>query len=215
MSHIQAVIFDLDGVICDTAHFHFIAWKRLADHLGIAFSETDNEQMKGVDRLNSLEMILKLGGQQRSAAEKQALCDRKNADYQTLIAEMSPADVFPGVQDILATLKVRDISVGVASASKNAPAILQRLGLDRAFAYVADSSLIKNNKPDPEIFLTVAAALEVAPAHCVGIEDAAAGVTAIKAAGMRAIGIGDAEVLHQADMIFPTTDKIDLIRMLS
>lgn len=209
-----AFIFDLDGVICDTARFHFTAWKRLADHLGIPFTEQDNERMKGVDRLGSLEMILALGGKPRSAAEKQQLCDQKNADYQTLIADMSPRDVFPGVHDILAQLKRRDIRLGVASASRNAGFILDRLELTAAFDYVADSNLIKNNKPDPEIFLTVAEALATPPARCVGIEDAAAGVAAIKSAGMYAVGIGAADVLHQADIIFPDVQALDLTRVL-
>lgn len=211
----KAFIFDLDGVICDTAHSHFLAWRQLAHHLKIDFTRKDNEKMKGVDRLNSLEMILKLGGQQRSMTDKQMLCDRKNAHYQSLIAEMSPADVFPGLHDILTHLKRNNIRIGVASASKNASTILRRLQLHTEFQYVADSNLIKNNKPDPEIFLTVAQALGVAPDQCVGIEDAAAGVAAIKSAGMFAIGIGDPAVLHQADVTFPTTGEIDLSQILS
>lgn len=209
-----AFIFDLDGVITDTADFHFRAWKTLANRLDIAFDQRDNERLKGVDRMASLEMILNMAGRDYSLKEKERLCVRKNADYQTLISEMSPKDVFPGVLEILARLRKKNIRLGLASASKNAGYVLDRLGLTNKFDYVADSNLIRNNKPDPEIFLAVACALNIPPAECVGIEDAVAGITAIKSAGMFAVGIGDANILTQADIIFPDIAHLNLDKIL-
>jgi len=210
----KAFIFDLDGVITDTADFHFRAWQKLASSLDIPFDKEDNERLKGVSRMASLDIILKIGGQDYSLEEKDGLCEQKNTDYQILISKMSPKDVLPGVVDIMARLKQENILLGVASASKNAQFVLTRLGLENEFDYVADSNLILNNKPDPEIFLTVAKALKVAPIDCVGIEDAVAGITAIKAAQMFAVGIGDSNVLTQADIIFPNVANLQLDKIL-
>ncbi|NOZ43244.1 MAG: beta-phosphoglucomutase [Alphaproteobacteria bacterium] len=206
---VKAVIFDLDGVITDTAVFHFQAWKSLALWLDIPFDQQDNEQMKGIERMASLEMILARGERDYSDQEKKYLCDQKNAEYQTLIAAMSPENMFPGVGALLEQLRRGNIRIGVASASKNAGFVLDRLGLTAKFDYIADARLIRRPKPDPEIFLTVARELDVAPEDCVGIEDAVAGIASIKAAGMYAIGIGDRNILTRADVVFSEVAKID------
>jgi beta-phosphoglucomutase len=215
---IQAFVFDLDGVLTDTAEYHFLAWQQLATQLGIDFSREDNELLKGVDRMGSLELILKLGKVQLSQDEKLKLAAQKNTDYLKLVESMSPADLFPGVLPLFSSLKAAGIKTALASASKNAALVLQKLGIPDLFDYVADSNFIQNGKPDPEIFLTCAKALGVAPERCIGVEDAPAGVTAIKAAGMYALGIGEARALAQADLVIPAVSAIDqplLTRLLT
>lgn len=206
---IQAFIFDLDGVLTDTAEYHFLAWKQLATQLGIEFSRADNELLKGVDRMGSLELILQLGQKQLSQDEKLTLAEQKNAEYLKLVQTMSPADLFPGVLPLFSSLKAAGVKTALASASKNAALVLQKLCIPDLFDYVADSNLIKNGKPDPEIFLTCAQALGVAPERCIGVEDAPAGVTAIKAAGMHALGIGEPHALTQADLVIPAVSALN------
>lgn len=203
MSRYRAVIFDLDGVITDTARYHYLAWKQLADSLGIAFDEHFNEKLKGVDRMGSLELILANGGRQCSADEKRALADRKNLQYQELIATMTPADLLPGALDALEQVRARGQRTGLASVSRNAFTVLEKLGIRDRFDTVVDAALVANSKPHPEIFLTAAQQLGVAPADCLGVEDAVAGIASIKGAGMRALGIGDPAVLVDADMVIP------------
>lgn len=206
---IQAFIFDLDGVLTDTAEYHFLAWQQLATQLGIEFSRADNELLKGVDRMGSLELILQLGQKQLSQDQKLMLAEQKNAEYLKLVETMSPADLFPGVLPLFSSLKAAGVKTALASASKNAALVLQKLCIPDLFDYVADSNLIKNGKPDPEIFLTCAQALGVAPERCIGVEDAPAGVTAIKAAGMYALGIGEEHALTQADLVIPAISVLD------
>ncbi|MFQ5534944.1 MAG: beta-phosphoglucomutase [Sphingomonadales bacterium] len=206
---VRACIFDLDGVIADTSRHHFLAWGTLAESLGIPFDERDNDALKGVSRLRSLELILEKSDRSYSPAERDAFADRKNAEYRRRIAGISPADVLPGVHDALAWLRARGTLTGLASASKNAAFVIERLGLENMFDYVADANLISNGKPAPDIFLDVARALKTDPANCIAVEDAAAGVQAIKAAGMFAIGVGDPAILHQADVVWPGLDHAD------
>lgn len=206
---IQAFIFDLDGVLTDTAEYHFLAWKQLATQIGIEFSRADNELLKGVDRMGSLELILQLGQKQLSLDDKLMLAEQKNTEYLKLVETMSPADLFPGVLPLFSSLKAAGVKTALASASKNAALVLQKLCIPDLFDYVADSNRIKNGKPDPEIFLTCAQALGVAPERCIGVEDAPAGVTAIKAAGMYALGIGEAHALTQADLVIPAVSALD------
>lgn len=206
---IQAFIFDLDGVLTDTAEYHFLAWQQLATQLGIEFSRADNELLKGVDRMGSLELILQLGQKQLSQDQKLMLAEQKNAEYLKLVETMSPADLFPGVLPLFSSLKAAGVKTALASASKNAALVLQKLCIPDLFDYVADSNLIKDGKPDPEIFLTCAQALGVAPERCIGVEDAPAGVTAIKAAGMYALGIGEEHALTQADLVIPAISVLD------
>ena len=210
----RAAIFDLDGVLVDSARLHFVAWKRIADELGIAFDEHDNEALKGVDRMGSLEHILALGRVSLDLAAKEQLAARKNGYYLDALATMSDADVLPGATALLAGARSAGLSLGIASASRNATMVLERAGLLGSIDFVADAAKVALSKPAPDIFLACAAGLGVAPAECVGFEDAAAGVTAIKAADMVAIGIGDDAILAEADLVFASTAAVDLDRVL-
>lgn len=210
MSRFKAVIFDLDGVITDTAHYHYLAWKRLAESEGVQFDEAFNEQLKGIDRMGSLNLILAGASRAYSGEEKLALADNKNRHYQELIATMSAADLLPGAVDALAAVRAAGLRIGLASVSKNAFTVLERLGIRERFDYVVDAARIANSKPHPEIFLTAARELGVAPADCLGVEDAVAGVASIKSAGMWALGIGSPDVLTQADRVIPALDRFKL-----
>lgn len=211
----QAVIFDLDGVITDTARYHFIAWQRLARSQGVAFDEAFNETLKGIDRATSLDLILAQSNKTYSAAEKAALSDAKNDEYVQLVAQMSADDLLPGALQALDAVRAAGLKIGLASVSKNAFAVLARLGITDKFDYVVDAALITRGKPDPEIFLKAAAALGLAPADCLGVEDAVAGVRAIKDAGMFAVGIGAPDVLTQADDVIAGLEAFDLNRYMA
>ena len=197
----EAVIFDLDGVLTDTAKYHYLAWKKIADEQEIYFDLAINERLKGIDRLNSLEIILEKAHRVYSTAEKERLISVKNDYYRSLIQNMSPQDLLPGVLEALKQVKKAGLKVGLASVSKNAFFVIDRLEIGAYFDYMADASKIKKGKPDPEIFLNVAENLNVKSTNCIGVEDAAAGVKAIKAAGMYAIGIGDSQILREADEV--------------
>lgn len=211
----QALIFDLDGVLTDTAQTHYRAWKRMADEEGLPFDQLVNEQLKGVDRMNSLEIILRHAGKVLSAEHKLALAERKNGYYVEAIAQVTPKDLFAGVERVLEQARARGLKLGLASASRNAAALLERLGIADRFDYIADAARIARAKPAPDIFLDVAAALGVAPSLCIGLEDAAAGVVAIKTAGMAAVGIGDAATLARADACLPDIASFDLNAFVS
>ncbi|RJG11430.1 beta-phosphoglucomutase [Massilia cavernae] len=210
MSRFKAVIFDLDGVITDTAHYHYLAWKRLAESAGVHFDQEFNEQLKGVDRVGSLELILAGAARAFSAQEKLEMADAKNRHYQELISTMSAADLLPGAVDALAAVRAAGLRIGLASVSKNAFTVLEHLGIRDRFDYVVDAATVKQGKPHPEIFLTAAERLGVAPADCLGVEDAVAGVASIKAAGMYALGVGSPAVLTQADRVIPGLDQFRL-----
>ena len=206
----QALIFDLDGVLTDTAQTHYRAWKRMADEEGFPFDQHVNEQLKGVDRMSSLEIILRHAGVVLGTEQKLALAERKNGYYVEAIAEVTPKDLFAGVDRVLEQARARGLKLGVASASRNAAALLDRLGIADRFDYIANAAHIARAKPAPDIFLDVAAALGVPPSRCIGLEDAAAGVVSIKTAGMAAIGIGDATTLSRADACLPDIASFDL-----
>jgi len=210
IARFKAVIFDLDGVITDSARFHYLAWKRLADGIGAPFDEAFNEELKGVDRMGSLELILARAPRGFTQEEKLQLADAKNAHYRELVATMTPADLLPGALRALEQVRAAGLAIGLASVSKNAFTVLDRLGIRDRFDYVVDAATIARSKPDPEIFLRAANELGVAPGDCLGVEDAAAGVAAIKAAGMFAVGVGDAQVLRQADRVIPSLEHFDL-----
>ncbi|MBW8824703.1 MAG: beta-phosphoglucomutase [Xanthomonadales bacterium] len=210
----RAAIFDLDGVLVDSARLHFVAWKRIADELGIAFDEHDNEALKGVDRMGSLQHILTLGNVSLDLPAREELAARKNGYYLDALATMSDADILPGATALLAKARAAGLSLGVASASRNATMVLERAGLLSSIDFVADAAKVARSKPAPDIFLACAAGLGVAPTACVGFEDAAAGVTAIKAADMVAIGVGDGSILAEADLVFASTAAVDLDRVL-
>lgn len=210
----RAAIFDLDGVLVDSARAHFQAWKRVADELGIAFTEHENEALKGVDRMGSLDRILALGGVILDQGRRQAVADRKNGYYLDAVGMMGPADLLPGAERLVTDARAAGLRCAVASASRNAPLLLERVELLDRFDFVADPAAVGASKPAPDIFLACATALDVLPANCIGFEDAAAGIEAIRAAGMTAIGIGDAHILAAADLVYPSTAAVDLAALL-
>ena len=206
----KAVIFDLDGVITDTAHYHYLAWKRLADSVDAPFDAAFNEQLKGVDRMGSLELILARTPRTYTLDEKRRLADAKNGHYQELIATMTPDDLLPGALRALEDVRAAGLKIGLASVSRNAFTVLDRLGIRDRFDDVVDAATIANGKPHPEIFLTAAAHLGVEPRDCLGVEDAAAGVASIKDAGMVAVGVGSPDVLYRADRVIPSMEAFRL-----
>ena len=189
---LKAVVFDLDGVITDTAHLHFLAWRTVAQEIGISIDETFNEELKGISRMDSLQRILRYGGKEGAFNEQQrlALAAKKNDLYVRSLASLTQDSLLPGIREVLAGIRVANVKTGLASVSLNAPGILQALGIDHAFDFCADASRIARSKPDPEIFLAACAGLNVSPREAIGIEDAAAGIQAINAAGMLSVGIG-------------------------
>ena len=207
----RAVIFDLDGVLTDTAHLHFLAWRALAESLGLQFDETFNERLKGVDRMGSLALILAQDPVRRwNETERLALAARKNAHYQRLLGGLGPGDLLPGAAEALAACRAAGLRIALASVSHNAPTVLQRLGVTDRFDHVVDARTLHRSKPDPEIFLRAAAALGVPPAECIGVEDAQAGVDAIKAAGMYAVGVGSTGALQGADELMADLHAFEL-----
>ncbi|REA56948.1 beta-phosphoglucomutase [Dyadobacter luteus] len=203
MPEIKACLFDLDGVIVDTARFHYIAWKELANDLGFDLSEEQNEQLKGISRMESLEIILSLGGITLSEEDKLERAAKKNVRYLELCQQMTPDDTLPGVRAFLEELEKASIGIGLGSASKNAKVILERIDMLSYFETLVDGNRVTKGKPDPQVFNLGAADLQVNPADCVVFEDAVAGVQSAKAAGMFAVGIGDRAVLTEADIVVP------------
>lgn len=212
---LQAVIFDLDGVIVDTAHYHFVAWQRLAKELGISFTEKDNERLKGVSRMRSLEIILEIGGVTLSEEKKEELATKKNSWFVDYIEAIKPDEVFPGVPHMLQQLRKQNYKVALASSSKNAETVLRLLQISDLFDVMVDGTMITHSKPDPEIFLLAAKKLNIPPQHCVVFEDAEAGVEAALAAGMKCVGVGSTEQLGKADFIVAKTAEFDLVKISS
>lgn len=206
----DAIIFDLDGVITDTAEAHFQAWKRLCDEERIPFDRTINERLKGVERAQSLSLIAEAAGLRIEQPVFDAMLVRKNDYYRNSLAGFGPADLFPGVARLLAECRNARLKIGLASASRNAPDLIQRLGIAPCFDFVADAGAVARGKPHPDIFLETAKAMGVAPDRCIGIEDSIAGIRAIRAAGMVAIGVGDASILSEADLVVGTTGDVRL-----
>jgi beta-phosphoglucomutase len=207
---IKACIFDLDGVIVDTAHYHFLAWKRLAKELGIELSEQQNEKLKGVSRMQSLEIILTLGDISLSAHEKELLANKKNSWFVDYVERMAPEEIFPGVKQLIQDLRTAGIKTGLASSSKNAKTVIQLLHIQQAFDVVVDGNMIMHSKPHPEIFLLTASKLGVDPKDCLVFEDAVAGVEAAIAAGMKCVGIGSPLELNHADLILAKTGEFKM-----
>jgi len=214
---IEAVIFDLDGVITDTAEYHYLAWKQLGEELDIPFDREFNETLKGVSRTDSLERILTLGGKQDAFTEQEkvALATKKNDHYVTLIQHISEQDLLPGIIAFLDEIRATELKIGMASASKNALTVVEALGVRHYFDDIVDAATVARSKPHPEVFLRAAEALDVAPERCIGVEDAAAGITAIHAAGMYAVGVGPEATLHEADYRVDSTDLLSLEQILA
>ncbi len=205
----KAVIFDLDGVIVDTAKFHFLAWRKLANDLGFDFTEEQNEQLKGVSRVHSLQKILKWGGKELSEEEFQRQMDLKNENYLSYVNEMDASEILPGVPKILDYLIENNIPFALGSASKNARTILEKLNLIEKFDAIVDGTDVSKAKPNPEVFLIAAEKLGVKPENSIVFEDAVAGVQAANRANMTSIGIGDKTTLGEADYVFSDFTEID------
>src|SRR5476649_252505 len=198
MNTIKACIFDLDGVIVDTAVYHYKAWKRLANSLGFDFTEEDNEKLKGVSRVRSLEIILELGGIAKTEAEREELATLKNTWYVDMITHMTPAEILPGAKEFLETCRAAGLKTALGSASKNSMTILNKINLAGLFDAIIDGNHVSKAKPNPEVFLKGAEAVNVIPAECVVFEDAIAGVEAAINGGMKVVGIGSPQVLTRA-----------------
>ncbi|MDR0263106.1 MAG: beta-phosphoglucomutase [Sphingobacterium sp.] len=198
---VRAVLFDLDGVLVDTAIYHFQAWRRLAAELGYSFSVVDNEQLKGVSRVESLELILSWAGLEKSETEKADLLTKKNQWYLELIEQLNPEHLLAGSLDLLKKLQEKGIKIALGSASKNALGILEKTGIIAYFDALIDGNVVQLSKPNPEVFLKGAEVLGIEPAYCLVLEDAQAGIDAARAAGMQVIGIGQAEHLNGADLV--------------
>lgn len=212
---LKGIIFDLDGVITDTAEYHYLAWKKTAEAIGVPFDREFNEELKGVSRMDSLYKILDHGGirEQFSEAQIEALAYDKNIFYQELIKEITPADLLPGIKVFLEECKEAGLKIGLASASKNGPVILDRLEVTSFFDTIVDPGKLKNGKPDPEIFVKAAEQLQLQVNECIGVEDAEAGIQAIKGANMFAVGVGTPERMKLADWQVGSTADITLERL--
>ena len=207
----KAVLFDLDGVITDTAEYHYLAWKALAEELGIeGVNRSFNEQLKGVSRDDSLQKILDLGQLTVSSEEFAELADRKNRNYVDMIQKVSPRDIYPGILELLRALREKGIKIALASASKNGPFLLKQMDIEDYFDAVADPAKIAVSKPAPDIFLAAAEQVGVPISACIGIEDAQAGIQAIQAAGALPVGVGKAEDLGASIDLVPDTSHLTL-----
>jgi len=200
-----AFIFDLDGVIVDTAKYHFLAWRNLANELGFEFTKENNELLKGVSRVRSLEILLGIGNVQLSDSEKQEYLIKKNTEYLSYVNQMTAEEILPGINQLLDFLDQNNIKYALGSASKNAPLILEKVGLYNRFTAIVDGNDVSKAKPDPEVFLIGAKKLHMNPENCIVVEDAIAGVEAANTANMVSIGIGDAELLKEATYILSDT----------
>ncbi|HDT9139402.1 TPA: beta-phosphoglucomutase [Listeria monocytogenes] len=207
---LKGVVFDLDGVITDTAHYHYLAWKKTAESIGIEFDEAFNENLKGVSRIDSLLLILKKDGRENDFTEEQieALAADKNDFYVSLLKEITPADVLPGIKELIVDLKKQNLKCAIASVSKNARTVLSALEMEQEFDYIVDAAKITKSKPDPEIFVEACRGLGLETSEVVGIEDAQAGIEAINAAGIVSVAVGSG--LREADMTVKSTGLLDL-----
>ena len=211
MQKIKAIIFDLDGVIVDTAVFHYKAWKKLANKMSFDLTEEQNEQLKGISRMESLDILLEIGKKDSiSDDEKQRLANNKNEWYRENILKMTPQDILPGVKKFLDELKDAHYKIAIGSSSKNAGTILERIGMNNFFDAVVDGTKISKSKPNPEVFLKGAQELNIPPGQCVVFEDAESGIEAAKNAGMKTIGVGKPENLPKADMVIPGFENVNI-----
>lgn len=208
----QAVIFDLDGVICSTDQYHYLAWKEIADDEGIYFDEQINNRLRGVSRMESLEIILEKASRTYAEDEKSALAEKKNQIYRKLLERMTPAELSEDVAGTLKELKKRGVKIAIGSSSKNTPVILKQIGLSGSFDAVSDGNNITKSKPDPEVFLMAAGMLKEDAKSCLVVEDAQAGVAAAKAGGFDCAGIGEAS--EDAAITYSIRKISDLLEIL-
>lgn len=211
---LKACLFDMDGVIVDSAVHHFVAWRKLADELSIPFAEEDNHALKGLSRVDSLDHILRMGHLELDEKTKLKLMDQKNAWYLDLIQGMTAKDILPGAKELIEQLVAGGIRVGLGSSSRNAQLILDNVGLTPLFDAIVDGNHITLSKPDPEVFLKGAAALDVSPSETIVFEDAASGIQAAKAGGFFAVGIGSKSQLSSADVVIPDLSGLTLDRLI-
>ena len=205
---LKGCIFDLDGVIVDTARYHYLAWQRLATEMGFTFTEHDNEALKGVSRMASLEILLRIGGIYKSEDEKIELATRKNNWYVDYISHMTPEEILPGSVELLKNLRSEGILTAIGSASRNAGMILDGIRLRDMFDVIIDGNKIHSAKPDPEVFLKGAEEMGLRPGECIVFEDAIAGIEAALAAGMKCVGVGKPEMLGRATIVVPDLNHI-------
>ena len=208
---LKALIFDLDGVLTDTAKYHYLAWKKLADELGYYFDEDINELLKGVSRINSFEIILEKNNatDKYTPEEKETLANKKNEYYKEMIEQLTPDDILEGILPFMTEARSNGIKCAVASISKNAPRVLELLEISELFDYIADAALVKQPKPHPEIFLTCAKALGFDPTECIGIEDAQAGIESIHRACMLSVGINVTVTSVKPDVVLNSTAELN------
>ncbi len=206
---ISAIVFDLDGVICSTDRYHYMAWKALADRLGIPFDEKANDRLRGASRMDSLDMILAASARAFTQEEKQAFAEEKNRAYRSFLQKMTPEDLSEEVRTVLEDLRALRLKLAIGSSSRNAGLILRQLGLDGFFDAVADGTKISRSKPDPEVFLLAASMIGVRPDEALVVEDAASGIQAAKTGGFLTAGIGDAA--HEAEPDFSIATLRDLL----
>jgi len=210
---IKACIFDLDGVIVDTAKFHYKAWKALANDLGFDFTLQQNEKLKGISRMASLDILLKIGNIKKSDTEKQNLANTKNKNYLEFIEKMTPDEILKGTKEFLQELKEEGIKIALGSASKNAMLILKKLELTYFFDAIIDGTKVSEAKPNPEVFLKGAEALNILPENCIVFEDAEAGVEAAINGGMKCIGIGDPIILNKANLVIEGLHQMNIQKL--
>ncbi len=210
----KAIIFDLDGVLTDTSEYHYMAWKKLADEEGIPFTRQENdEHLRGVGRRESLMYIIR--GRNYSEEQIQEMMDRKNRYYTEMIKSMTPQDLVADGRDLLREIRNAGIKVAIASSSKNCHTVLERLDILSYLDGVADGYSVVNSKPAPDLFVYAAGLVQVPTPDCLGVEDADAGIEAIKTAGMQALGIGPKERFHRADKVLPTLASLHLDDLLN
>ncbi|MCQ2958949.1 MAG: beta-phosphoglucomutase [Bacteroidales bacterium] len=214
MAEIKACIFDMDGVLVSTEIYHFKAWKRLTETLGFSIDEKFNENLKGVSRSVCIDLILKHGGLEKTQEEKDVLAAQKNEWFLEYVnTEITPSNVYPGVINFLETLKQKGYKTAIGSASKNAPLLVEKLGIKKYFDAIVDGNMITKAKPNPEVFLKGAELIGVNPQNCVVFEDAISGVEAAKNGGMFCIGVGSAEILKKADFCINSFTQMSLERL--
>lgn len=206
----KVVIFDLDGVIVDTAKYHFLAWQNVAKKLGFEFTFEQNETLKGISRVKSLDILIELGKTSISHKEKEVLLISKNEEYLEAVKEMNASEILPQITNVLDFLDKNNIKYALGSASQNAPLILKKVGLFKRFHAIVDGNGVSKAKPNPEVFLIAAQKLNTNPENCIVIEDAVAGVSAANTANMLSIGIGEQKILHHADIILKSTKGLSI-----